>query len=433
MKRIIIVGILIMMSITGCISNKINNNNLQDYYGELISKSFKHISMNKVKKDLKEFEYEYKLQEYSKEEKLEYEELEVNDYSDSKFKDNNGSFIRIIFNEESKEVSDILYSQKENDTNINIICGELSPSAIISGDNIEKQKEMINNLNLYKDLNEIVANYFKVVNNLYNKKHMTIEDLSNILKMDYESMNHEDESDESYRYLFVSDFGEDAYIRVETNGIEIKNIQLKIDLGENSNYNLTLYATNENELDKQSSFRLDTYISTSLSEDSIDELGNTKEEVLIESNIKLFDFLFKNKTLKFYSENYTEESEKENVLLYAKLDKDKDENGISFESKRVIEEEERPYDIDKTFKVKLKKGELLKIKMEMENNKNLSTPIVVTLKDLSNGEYIYSESTKNTNKNIFTTEKVDKDGEYEISVGMSDLSKYRFEISLIKE
>ena len=39
----------------------------------------------------------------------------------------------------------------------------------------------------------------------------------------------------------------------------------------------------------------------------------------------------------------------------------------------------------------------------------------------------------NTDENIFTTEKVDKDGEYEISVLMSDLEKYKFEISLVKE
>ncbi|WP_434798191.1 hypothetical protein [Terrisporobacter vanillatitrophus] len=432
MKKIIIVGILIIISITGCTSNR--NDNLKDYYGELTSKSFKQISMEKVKKDLKEFEYEYKLQEYSKEEKLEYEELGINDYSDNKFKDDNGSFISITFNEESKKVSDILYSQKENNTTINTIRDELGSSTLISGDNIEKQKEIINNLNLYKDLNEIVENYFKVVNNLYNKKDMTIEDLSNILKMDYEIMEDEDEyhSEENYKYLFVSDFGEGAYIDVETDGMKVIYIKLNIYFGQNSNYNLTLSATNENELDEKSPFRLDTNISTSLNKDSNDKSGNPKEEALIESSTELFNLVFKNKEINFYSENYTEKSEKENILLYAKLDKDKDENGISFESKRVIEED-RPYDVDKTFKVKLKKGESLKIKMEMENNKNLSIPIVITLKDLSTKKCIYSKSVDNTNEKIFTTEKAHKDGEYEISVGMSDLSKYKFEILLIKE
>lgn len=57
----------------------------------------------------------------------------------------------------------------------------------------------------------------------------------------------------------------------------------------------------------------------------------------------------------------------------------------------------------------------------MKSNENLSIPIVITLQNLSNGEYIYSKSVDNTNKNVFTTVKVDKDGEYEISLGMSDL------------
>lgn len=120
-------------------------------------------------------------------------------------------------------------------------------------------------------------------------------------------------------------------------------------------------------------------------------------------------------------------------MLYVNLDKEKDENGISFGSKRVVIEDDRPYDVDKTFKVKLKKGELLKINLEMENGKSLSIPIVITLQDLSTGEYIYSKSVDNTDENVFTTEKVDKDGEYEISVLISDLEKYKFEISLVKE
>lgn len=57
----------------------------------------------------------------------------------------------------------------------------------------------------------------------------------------------------------------------------------------------------------------------------------------------------------------------------------------------------------------------------METGKKLLVPIVITLQDLSNGEYIYSKSVDNTNENVFTTVKVDKDGEYEISLGMSDL------------
>ena len=424
MKKIIIMGLVIIMSTVGCTSK--NYDNLEDFYGELINKPFKEISIDKVKKDLKEFEYEYKLQEYT-EEKSEYEELELSDYSDHIFKDGNGNTLDITFEEDSKEVSSVFYSHKEDDTNINIIHSDTSPSVGILGSNIEKQKEIISNLNLYKDLNEIVENYFKAVNNLYNKKNMTVEDLSNILNMDYENMDDEYDKGENSQYLFVSDFGENAYIDVETKGINVKNIKLKINLVEDSNYSLSLDATNEDEIYNEGPFILVTSISAN------HKSVYPKEEELIKSSTELFNLVFKNKDVNFYSENYTEESEKENTMLYVKFDKEKDENGISFESKRVVIEDDRPYDVDKTFKVKLKKGELLKINLEMENGKSLSIPIVITLQDLSNGEYIYSKSVDNTDENIFTTEKVDKDGEYEISVLMSDLEKYKFEISLVKE
>lgn len=75
MKNIIIMCIVAIICLTGCSSTEINS--LEDFYGQLISKAFKNISMEKVKTDLKEFEYEYKLQEYSKEEKL---ELGLSDY-----------------------------------------------------------------------------------------------------------------------------------------------------------------------------------------------------------------------------------------------------------------------------------------------------------------------------------------------------------------
>lgn len=195
--------------------------------------------------------------------------------------------------------------------------------------------------------------YFEAVSNLRDEKEMTVDDVKSILKMDYEKIEDEYNSEDTSRYLFASDFGEDAYIDVETRGTKVKDIDLKIYLGENANYTVSLSATNENVID--------------------------------------------------------------------------------FMNKRVVIEDDRPYDVDKTFKVKLKKGELLKINLEMENGKSLSIPIVITLQDLSNGEYIYSKSVDNTDENIFTTEKVDKDGEYEISVLMSDLEKYKFEISLVKE
>ena len=434
MKKIIILGLVIIMSVTGCSS--IETSSLEEFYGELINKPFKEISMDKVKKSLKNFEYEHELHEYSEEEASKYEEdLEINDSSDNKFKDKNGSFINIMFDETNKKVSGILYSKIENDTTINMICSDYSPMVRMWGNNVDKQKNIIDNLKLYEDLKQIVNSYFEAVSNLYNKEEMTIDDLESILKIDYDKIEDEEQYDneETSQYLFVSDFGEDAYVRVETKGTKVKDIDLKISLGQNANYRLSLSATNENTLDKKDPFMLETLISGSLSEDLVDESGNIKEGVFNPENIKLFNLIFKGKDTNFYTENYNKESEKEIPLLEIKFDKNKDVNSIHFINKRAVDEVDKPYDVDKTFKIKLKKGELVKVEIEMDSGKNLSIPIVITIQDLSNGEYIYSKSVDNTNDNVFTSKKVDKDGEYEISVGMSDLNKYKFKILAVKE
>ena len=278
-----------------------------------------------------------------------------------------------------------------------------------------------------------MKSYFEAISNLRDEKEMTVDDVKSILKMDYEKMEDEYNSEDTSRYLFTSDFGEDAYIDVETKGTKVKDIDLKIYLVENANYTVSLSATNENPIDKNESFKLDTNILPSLGEDLLEESGNLKEGALTKSNAELLNFIFKGGYINFYAPSYNEESQKETSLLGVKLNKNEDENVIDFRNKRVVIEDDRSYDVDKTFKVKLKKGELLKINMEMETGKKLLVPIVITLQDLSNGEYIYSKSLDNTDENIFTTEKVDKDGEYAISVLMSDLEKYKFEISLVKE
>ena len=105
---------------------------------------------------------------------------------------------------------------------------------------------------------------------------------------------------------------------------------------------------------------------------------------------------------------------------------------IYFMDEKVITKDE-DYIKDTPIKLNLEKGESIKVEIEMESGRSLSIPIVITLQDLSNGEYIYSKSVDNTNENVFSTEKVDKDGEYEISVGMSDLKKYKYKVLAVKE
>lgn len=435
MKKIIIMGLVIIMSVTGCTAK--GDVSLEDYYGELINKSFKDISMDEVKKSLKGFDYEYELHEYLKEDTSEYEgDIELNDSSDNKFKDENGNFIDVTFDETNKKVSGIGYSKEEKDTTRNIICGKSFSMAILYGSNIEKQKNIIDNLKLYKNLTQIVEPYFEVVSNLRDGKEMTVDDVKSILKIDYKEINDEYYRENTSGYEFVQEDAKGIEIKVETKDKKIKDADLYIDSAEGSNYRLILRATNESILDKESPFNLETSIMLNISEEFIDESGHAKEGALTKKNVELFNFIFKRKNINFYSEKYNEESEKNTPLLEIKLDEvddeDEDMYRIYFMDEKVITED-RDYIKDTPIKLNLEKGEYLKVEIEMKSNEKLSIPIVITLQDLSNGEYIYSKSVDNTNENVFTTEKVDKDGEYEISVGMSDLKKYKYKVLAVKE
>ena len=265
---------------------------------------------------------------------------------------------------------------------------------------------------------------------------MTLDDIKSILKTDYEEINDEYYREDTSGYAFVPEDAKGIEIKVETIGEKIKDADLYIDLVEGSNYRLILRATNESILDKESPFNLETSIMHNISEEFIDESGHAKEGSLTKKNVELFNFIFKEKKLNFYSEKYNEESEKETPLLEIKLDEvddeDEDMYRIYFMDEKVITKDE-DYIKDTPIKLNLEKGESIKVEIEMESGRSLSIPIVITLQDLSNGEYIYSKSVDNTNENVFSTEKVDKDGEYEISVGMSDLKKYKYKVLAVKE
>lgn len=139
MKKIIIMGLVIIMSVTGCTAK--GDVSLEDYFGELINKPFKEISMDKVKKSLKDFEYEYELHEYSKEDTSGFEgDMEIPDISDNKFKDKEGNLLDISFDESNNEVAGINFSKIENKTSTNIIFSESFSTVMISGTDIEKQK-----------------------------------------------------------------------------------------------------------------------------------------------------------------------------------------------------------------------------------------------------------------------------------------------------
>lgn len=277
MKKIIIMWVVIIMSITGCTLNE--NTSLEDYYGELISKPFNEISLEEVKKDLENFEYE--------------KQKDVTDLSFNKFKDEQGNFIDIELNEKNNEISGFIYSKVEEDTTINMVCGQTFSNIFISGSNIEKQKEVMENLNLDENSNKVIGSYFEIANNLYNKKGMHIDDIKNILKTNYKKINEKDNTEDVSEYAFVPEDTKGLDVVVKTKEIGITNIDLHIDLDENSRYRLILSATNENEIDKKSPFILKTNIILN----EINNSGEVDKDALAKSSKELFDFIFKDKNL----------------------------------------------------------------------------------------------------------------------------------------
>ncbi|MGL4912289.1 MAG: hypothetical protein ACRC3Y_07630, partial [Romboutsia sp.] len=119
------------------------------------------------------------------------------------------------------------------------------------------------------------------------------DDIKRILNTNYKRINEKDYTEDISEYAFVPEQTKGLDVVVKTKKIGVTDIDLLIDLGENSRYRVMVSATNENEDDKKSPFILKTNIILN----EIDNSGEVEKDALAKSSKELFNFIFKDKDL----------------------------------------------------------------------------------------------------------------------------------------
>lgn len=432
MKKSIAIALLTMSTITGCSKVEVSTN-IEDFYLQSTIEQTEDISLKEAKKLLKNFEYEYKLEEYSKQyskediesfEKEFGEKFEISDFSYNTFSDKDSS-IEIIFNETNKKIESSSYIKNEENIKKKIDKSNDACSINISGDNIKYIEEMINRLNLSKETNEVVGLYFETVNNMKNNKDITIEDIQKTLDTEYEKREEELFGDNYYIYAFRMKDG-DTYIEVEVDNEEVVRLGIDIGISEYTNYLVRISATNENIITKEKSFTLDMNMNSNLNYQMFDKPQNEIKEAYKPVNKELFEFAYRNGNLKFYTDEY---DENKTDIIEGRYNKEEEAYVVIPNEVRVVSES--LYGIDeKAVIMKLNKDE--KINLEINTEKEIGKPVSVTLVDLSNGKVIFEEEIDDKSKNTTSTEKVDKDGEYKLVFGIDNMDNYKIKVSAMK-
>ena len=432
MKKSIAIALLTMSTITGCSKVEVSTN-IEDFYLQSTIEQTEDISLKEAKKLLKNFEYEYKLEEYSKQyskediesfEKEFGEKFEISDFSYNTFSDKDSS-IEIIFNETNKKIESSSYIKNEENIKKKIDKSNDACSINISGDNIKYIEEMINRLNLSKETNEVVGLYFETVNNMKNNKDITIEDIQKTLETEYEKREEELFGDNYYIYAFRMKDG-DTYIEVEVDNEEVVRLGIDIGISEYTNYLVRISATNENIITKEKSFTLDMNMNSNLNYQMFDKPQNEIKEAYKPVNKELFEFAYRNGNLKFYTDEY---DENKTDIIEGRYNKEEEAYVVIPNEVRVVSES--LYGIDeKAVIMKLNKDE--KINLEINTEKEIGKPVSVTLVDLSNGKVIFEEEIDDKSKNTTSTEKVDKDGEYKLVLGIDNMDNYKIKVSAMK-
>lgn len=432
MKKSIAIALLTMSTITGCSKVEVSTN-IEDFYLQSTIEQTEDISLKEAKKSLKNFEYEYKLEEYSKQyskediesfEKEFGEKFEISDFSYNTFSDKDSS-IEIIFNETNKKIESSSYIKNEENIKKKIDKSNDACSINISGDNIKYIEEMINRLNLSKETNEVVGLYFETVNNMKNNKDITIEDIQKTLDTEYEKREEELFGANYYIYAFRMKDG-DTYIKVEVDNEEVVRLGIDIGISEYTNYLVRISATNENIITKEKSFTLDMNINSNLNYQMFDKPQDEIKEAYKPVNKELFEFAYRNGNLKFYTDEY---DENKTDIIEGRYNKEEEAYVVIPNEVRVVSES--LYGIDeKAVIMKLNKDE--KINLEINTEKEIGKPVSVTLVDLSNGKVIFEEEIDDKSKNTISTEKVDKDGEYKLVFGIDNMDNYKIKVSAMK-
>ncbi|MGL5693096.1 MAG: hypothetical protein ACRCXA_03405 [Peptostreptococcaceae bacterium] len=428
MKKIITITLLTMLTITGC-SKVTASTGLSNFYLESIINKTEDISLEEVKKSLEDFEYEYDLQQYSKEELESYEDefgekLELPDFSYNTFS-NKDSSIEIIFNETDKKIESSSYT--ENKKNISKTINQINDICTVDilGEDVEYQKEMINRLNLYKETTEVVNLYFELVNNLKNNEAITIKDIENTLNSKYEKRKEEGFGENYYIYNFETE-DERTDIEIDVDNEAIVSIKMNLEIDNYTNYRINLQARNKDLMNSSKGFSLEMNIYSILNQDMEDKSEEEIKTAYNDVNNELFEFVYKSGKLKFYSEEY--DKSKTNIIE-TRYNKEEEAYVIIPNDKRVVADTLFTTS-EQTVTTKLKKGE--KINLEINTESEIGKIIGISIVDLVNGKEIYKEEIEAKRENIISSKEVYKDGEYEILFSIDNIEGLNIKIDAIK-
>ena len=437
MKKVIaFLTIATITTITGC--NKVEvSTNIEDFYLQSIIEQTEDISLEDAKKELANFEYEYDLQEYSKElseeEKKDYEEefgepLEMPDMSFSTFSDED-STVEIVINETDKKMVSSSYTKDKENIKVKIDKYNDICSLNISGDNVKYIEETISKLNLSKNTNEVVGIYFEIANSMKNNEDITIEDIIEKLDIEYEKRKEKRKEEVFGENYYIYDFRAedgDTYIEVEVDDNVVAGLDINIGISDYTNYLVRIDATNENLLSEERGFNIDMNINSTLNNKMFDKSQDEIREAYKPVNKELFEFAYRDGKLEFYTDEYDEDK---TDIIEGRYNKEEEAYVVIPNETRVVSE--LLYGIDeKSVTMKLNKYE--KINLEINTEKEIGKSISITLIDESNSKIIFKEEIDVKNKNTILTEQVNKDGKYKVIFGIDNIDDYNIKISAIK-
>ncbi len=432
MKKSISISLLIMFIITGCSNIEISTS-LEDFYLQSIIEQTEDTSLKEAKESLKNFDYEYKLEEYSKQyskeeiesfEKEFGEKFEISDISYNTFSDKNSN-IEIVFNETDKKITSSSYTLNEENIKKTINKMNDTCSINISGDNIKYIHEIIDRLNLSEKTNKGVNLYFQIVNSMKNNKNITIKDIQEILNSKYTKRKEEFYGDNYYIYTFKMGDG-DMYIEANEENGEVVKLEMQLGISDYVNYLVSLTVTNKDIFTKEKGFNLEMNMNSNLIYNMFDKPQNEIKEASKPINKELFEFAYRNGKLKYYTDEY---DENKTDIIETRYNKEEKAYVINPNENRVVNESLYGID-DKVLTIKLNKSE--KINLDINTEKEIEKPIKITLMDVSNDKVIFEKEINSKSKNTISTKQVDKDGEYKLVFDIDNLDNYNIKIIAIK-
>lgn len=433
MKKVILLfTIATITMITGCSKIELSSS-LEDFYLQSILEKTEDLSLSYAKKSLKNFKYEYVLEEYSKqfseEDKKEYEKefgekLDISDMSFSTFSDTD-SDLEIIFNETDKKIISSSYTKNKDNIKTKIDKYDDICSLTISGDNINHIKETLSKLNLSENTNNVLDIYFEMANSIKNGASLAIEDVIEKLDVDYEKRKEDLFGENYYIYDFRPEDG-DSFIDVKVDNNVVVGLDIVIGISDYTNYLVRIYTTNENLLSQEKGFNLEMNINSNINQKMFDSPQSEIKKAHQPVNKDLFKFAYRNGSLDFYTDEF---DENKTDILEGRYNTKEKAYVIIPNEHRVVSE--LLYGVDEhSAIIKLDKYE--KLNLEINTEKEIGKPIRINLIDESNGKAIFTKEVAAEKKNTILTDQINKDGEYKIIFHLNNMDNYTIKISAIK-